>query len=138
MPIRPPRICRGAGCSATTAAGYCEPCAAKRRSMVESTRPSARERGYTSTWQRAREGFLRKHPLCRACLDLGRTEPATDVDHITPHRGDKVRFWDRANWQALCHRCHSAKTARESRFGRAAPERPAAPEAPDPARGGTG
>ena len=34
----------------------------------------------------------------------------TDVDHIKPHRGDLKLFWDRSNWQALCHRHHSMKT----------------------------
>ena len=38
---------------------------------------------------------------------------ATDVDHITPHRGDRQLFWDESNWQPLCHRHHSMKTARE-------------------------
>ncbi|WP_407496877.1 HNH endonuclease [Pseudooceanicola sp. MF1-13] len=35
------------------------------------------------------------------------------MDHITPHKGDRKLFWDRSNWQALCHACHSRKTARE-------------------------
>jgi len=47
------------------------------------------------------------------------TTAATVVDHVTPHKGDKVLFWDRLNWQALCKRCHDRKTAFESRFGRA-------------------
>ena len=37
----------------------------------------------------------------------------TDVDHIIPHRGDQKLFWDKSNWQALCHRHHSMKTRRE-------------------------
>lgn len=40
-------------------------------------------------------------------------EPATDVDHIVPHKGNHELFWDRDNWQALCHHCHSVKTATE-------------------------
>ena len=43
----------------------------------------------------------------------GRYTKATDVDHIVPHRGDRDLFWDRNNWQALCHSCHSKKTAAE-------------------------
>jgi 5-methylcytosine-specific restriction protein A len=43
--------------------------------------------------------------------------PATVVDHIVPHRGDPVLFWDEANWQGLCKLCHDAKTAREGRWG---------------------
>jgi 5-methylcytosine-specific restriction protein A len=38
---------------------------------------------------------------------------ATVVDHIVPHKGDKVKFWDSSNWQSLCKRCHDAKTATE-------------------------
>lgn len=44
---------------------------------------------------------------------------ATVVDHITPHKGDKALFWQRANWQPLCKRCHDIKTAIEDGgFGR--------------------
>ncbi|WP_420415912.1 HNH endonuclease [Marinovum algicola] len=64
-------------------------------------------------WKRMAKNFLRKHPLCADCEDLGVVEPSTDVDHIIPHRGNRRRFWDQSNWQALCHRCHSRKTARE-------------------------
>ena len=41
----------------------------------------------------------------------GRYVLATDVDHIVPHRGDPVLFWDQSNWQALCHSHHSIKTS---------------------------
>ena len=40
----------------------------------------------------------------------GRYRKASVVDHIIPHRGDEALFWDRSNWQALCHRHHSIKT----------------------------
>lgn len=66
----------------------------------------------TARWQRERRLFLDRHPLCVDCAELGAVEVATDVDHIAPHRGDRRLFFDRANWQALCHRCHSRKTAR--------------------------
>ena len=55
--------------------------------------------------------------------------PATDVDHIIPHRGDKKLFWDSGNWQSLCHECHSRKSYSERRStGRKKPE-------PDPEMG---
>ena len=54
-----------------------------------------------------------KHPLCVECQRKGKLTPATVVDHIIPHRGDQKLFWDRSNWQALCHRHHSMKTRRE-------------------------
>ena len=74
-------------------------------------RGTARERGYTTQWDKARKGFLAKHPLCVECERNGRVAAATDVDHIVPHRGDMELFWDSGNWGALCARCHSRKTA---------------------------
>ncbi len=41
----------------------------------------------------------------------GSVKPATDVDHVIPHRGNEQLFWDEENWQALYHECHSRKTA---------------------------
>lgn len=35
------------------------------------------------------------------------------VDHVRPHRGDMVLFWDVANWQSLCLSCHNRKSALE-------------------------
>lgn len=75
-------------------------------------RPTARERGYTRKWQSARESYLQDHPLCVECLADEVVTVATEVDHITPHRGDQTLFWDRNNWQALCKPCHSRKTVR--------------------------
>lgn len=75
---------------------------------------SSTQLGYNSKWQRARIRFLRRHPICAACEANGRITPARDVDHIEPHKGDMVKFWDESNWQALCQSCHSEKTAREN------------------------
>lgn len=74
---------------------------------------SASSRGYGYAWKKRREAFLRENPLCVECLKRGLYVPATDVDHIVPHKGDMEKFWDWDNLQALCHECHSRKTARE-------------------------
>lgn len=82
-------------------------------------RETAHERGYTARWRKARDGWLRSYPLCVHCERDGRVRAATDVDHIVPHKGDMVLFWDNTNWQSLCHSCHSLKTATEDGgFGR--------------------
>ena len=78
-------------------------------------RGSAHERGYTSRWQRARVGYLRLHPLCVFCQRRGTLTPASVVDHIKPHKGDKVLFWDSDNWQPLCKLCHDSDKARIER-----------------------
>lgn len=76
-------------------------------------RPSAAKRGYGGKWQKARAGYLRKHPLCVMCTEAGRTTLATVVDHIVPHKGDKALFWDSSNWQALCSECHNSQKRRQ-------------------------
>lgn len=70
-------------------------------------RGTSAQRGYGARWQRYRRTFLAAHPLCVFCLRMGRTEPATVVDHIEPHKGDEVLFWDTDNWQSLCASCHN-------------------------------
>ena len=61
---------------------------------------------YDGRWQKARAAFLLAHPCCVMCEQMGRLSPATVVDHIRPHRGDRTLFWDRANWQPLCKAHH--------------------------------
>jgi len=111
MPSAPPRLC---GCGRIVKAGErctCQRLATRERNKrFERTRPSARERGYDSRWDKARAGFLAKHPRCAR---PGCNEPATVVDHIIPHRGDTKLFWDRSNWQPLCVSCHSRHKQRE-------------------------
>jgi 5-methylcytosine-specific restriction enzyme A len=76
-------------------------------------RLSARERGYTWEWEKARKAWLEKHPDCVDCLEEGIVTSATVVDHIVPHKGDMTLFWDSKNWQSMCTPHHSKKTARE-------------------------
>ncbi|WP_338034702.1 HNH endonuclease signature motif containing protein [Jiella avicenniae] len=71
-------------------------------------RPTARQRGYDSKWERARAAFLAAHPWCRRCEAMGRLHRATVVDHIEPHKGDHKLFWKRSNWQPLCAPCHNS------------------------------
>lgn len=79
----------------------------ERHRRHDANRPSARERGYNGAWDDARRVFLASHPSCAFC---GYTD--TVVDHIIPHRGDMLLFWDRTNWQALCKPCHDRRKQR--------------------------
>jgi len=106
MPSRPPVHRSGLARTA--------PVAGKPKPRVHEARGSAHARGYGRKWQAARLGYLQRHPLCVHCLAKGHVVAATDLDHIEPHGGDPVKFWDfENNVQSLCHACHSAKTARE-------------------------
>ena len=108
MPKAPKRPCRHPGCPNLCDKGvYCS------QHMVFSSdrmRGGADARGYNAEWRRARKAFLQKHPLCAECGKAGKLTPATVVDHIIPHRGNKRLFWDEHNWQPLCKDCHDRKT----------------------------
>lgn len=86
----------------------CPICAAESKARAERNRPSARARGYDNAWERESKAYLAIHPRCVVC-----GKPATVVDHVVPHKGDKRLFWDRSNWQPLCASCHGRKTASE-------------------------
>lgn len=77
-------------------------------------RPSARERGYDSRWERTRAAYLARHPTCEVS---GCDERATDVDHIDGLGPLAPRGHDHDNLRALCHPHHSQRTARDQRGG---------------------
>lgn len=60
---------------------------------------SSAARGYGARWRRLRERFLSEHPLCAECLKQGRAVPATDVDHIRPHKGNEDLMWDEGTFR---------------------------------------
>ncbi|CAJ0861953.1 hypothetical protein AMST5_01444 [freshwater sediment metagenome] len=110
MNRRPPRIC---ACGRVVAYGVKCACQMQRKAEHDRRRPSASARGYDSKWRAYREAFLRRHPTCVMC-----GAPATVVDHIEPHKGDKALFWRHDNHQALCATCHnSRKQSQERRAG---------------------
>ena len=118
MAMAAPRPCTWPGCPAVGAGSRC----VKHTRQADRQRGTARERGYSAAWERARAGYLRSHPLCQ-CPDCGegtlRLMPASVVDHKVPHKGDTALFWDRDNWQAMSKACHDRKTSREDGgFGR--------------------
>jgi 5-methylcytosine-specific restriction protein A len=64
---------------------------------------------------RLRKAQLDRQPLCKMCLEEGRTTPATVADHVVPHKGDRMLFW-RGKLQSLCKLHHdSAKKRAEAR-----------------------
>jgi len=105
MPTKPKRPCARPGCNNLVEHGYCQE--HKRKRPPE-------QRVYGSKWRQAARMFLSRHPLCAMCEAQGRIVAAECVDHIIPHKGDMVLFWDVCNWQPLCSSCHSVKTWKEN------------------------
>lgn len=128
MPTRPPRAypqgqpttrslraCTRSGCPNLTERGLCTTC----RSATP-PRPTARQRGYSTAWEKARAGFLAKHPFCECPLHKGKPDaPRSDtVDHIVAHKGNKALFWEHRNWQASTRACNARKAVlEEGAFG---------------------
>jgi 5-methylcytosine-specific restriction protein A len=67
----------------------------------------------SAAWKRLRVAWLRAHPLCATCEKQGRLRAASEVDHVIPHCGSRLLFWDRSNLASICASCHSSKTSRE-------------------------
>lgn len=110
MPTSPMRPCHYPGCPNLVQSGYC----AEHKGQSTDFRDPQRQGLYsTRLWQRIRHRQLAKEPWCAECMRAGLYIPATDVDHIERHMGDRVRFF-RGPFQSLCHACHSRKTATET------------------------
>ena len=132
MPSIAAKPCRTPACGVLVrdGSGYCPAHKRVVKKEVESRRESSTKRGYGYKWQKAREQFLREHPLCQ-CPECKEGEirllKAEVVDHRIPHKLDDAMksgsteliaqaqhlFWDRKNWQAMAKVCHDKKTARE-------------------------
>lgn len=74
----------------------------------------------TARWRSRRMHQLADEPLCRTCAAAGRVTSATIADHVDPHRGDLVKFFE-GELQSLCDqepwRCHSKVKQRAERLG---------------------
>lgn len=112
---RAKRPCLVSSCAGfSTNGGYCEHHQDKIRKQ-DKARGNSHQRGYDHKWRKERDKYLQDHPLCVEHLKRNMLMPATVVDHIIAHKGDKELFWDKSNWQALCESCHNRKTASEDK-----------------------
>jgi 5-methylcytosine-specific restriction protein A len=107
MPIAPRRPCGRAGCAKL------RPCPDHGARPLEATSTERRrEKPYrrlydSQAWRKASREFLRGK-VCARCREQGRTRLATITDHIVPHQGNTVLFWDCKNWRPLCVGCNNA------------------------------
>src|SRR5260370_41554376 len=60
-----------------------------------------------AVWRKLRMLKLHRNPMCEV---EGCRYPATDVDHIVPHKGNWTLFLTLENLQSLCAHHHSQKT----------------------------
>lgn len=112
--MRPKSICKYPACGKLTdMPGYCDKHIHLQKEYKRQSRNNDYSKMYNWEWRRVRSAYLKENPLCKSCFDKGLIVPATVVDHIKPHKGDKDLFWDRDNYQPLCKPCHDIKTAKE-------------------------
>jgi 5-methylcytosine-specific restriction protein A len=112
------KLCSHPGCRVIVSGARCDRHEKQRATGRYQVRKAGERPGYFAMygrkWREARLVHLAEHPLCLECLTAALIVPATEVDHIVPHKGDMATFWDRKNLQSLCIACHSAKTAKEN------------------------
>lgn len=83
-------------------------------------REAETHRLYGQAWRKARIEHLAASPLCRYCELEGRLSAADTVDHLYPHGGDVVVFWQRRFWVSCCRSCHDGFKQTVERAGKAA------------------
>ena len=113
MPLKPLKPCKHITCKELTRDGLCEKHRLERVQEYNNRRPEYHKWYSQTRWRKARLVYLRQNPICVYCQQDNKLTPATVVDHIKPHKGNKRLFWDSHNWQALCKVCHDTKTATE-------------------------
>lgn len=124
MSNKPLRRCAYPACKSLTRKSYCEKHAKiteekqkqqkeKRREFHTTYKDERGKNIYGWQWQKARKAYLLENPFCGHCLLMQPKQytQAKIVDHIKPHKGDIILFWDRSNWQGLCKFHHDVKTA---------------------------
>lgn len=88
---------------------------ASRRDQRSAEAAAYRKLYSSARWRKLREWVLNAEPLCRYCMESETIEPATVVDHVRPHKGDPLLFWDPNNLQPLCAACHDGRKQSEER-----------------------
>ena len=107
MPTKPKRPCRFAGCPNLTdrKSGYCNEHEEPMRKHYEHfSRGYDKNERYGSSWKKIRDRYIQGHPLCEACLGLGKASVATLVHHRKPLSEGGTN--DESNLQSLCVSCH--------------------------------
>lgn len=107
--VRPKKFCARQGCNELVDGGCCAAHGGESAWRIyDAVRPTAKERGYGTSWKNLRRYVLRRQPICATD---GCNQPSSECDHIKPLRNGGTNSLN--NLQGLCHSCHSRKTATE-------------------------
>ena len=114
MSYKPQSICNWPGCNTLILVKPGEPQRCKAHPVLDKyerkdNRPSAGKRGYDNDWRKARDYYIRKHPLCEM-QKVCEGAPSVDVDHKKPISIAPELRLNEDNLQALCRACHNYKT----------------------------
>jgi hypothetical protein len=119
-PSSPKKPCNYPNCSELVTHGYCEKHQpiiderknTKKKQWADPHRDPERQRLYDRTWQARRRAYMAQHPWCEDCAEWGLFEPAQEVHHVIPHKGNREIFVS-SPLRALCKICHSRRTRQE-------------------------
>lgn len=64
------------------------------RQRADNNRDSNVRELYDGRWTRYSKQYRIQHPLCAICEREGRLTATQVTDHIIPHRGDYLLFWE--------------------------------------------
>jgi 5-methylcytosine-specific restriction protein A len=108
------RFCAHPNCSMRVPFGRCQRHRLEHEREMRGELWEIRKWYRTARWRAIRARKRRENPLCVECLQEAprRVRAWTELDHITPHRGDPVLFWQYENLQGLCDEHHGQKTQR--------------------------
>lgn len=71
----------------------------------------------TTRWLRIRAAQLAAHPLCRTCLEHGRTTAATVCNHMDKEAKATVEGFYAGPFSSECTPCHDSIIQRQERRG---------------------
>ncbi|TVT86296.1 HNH endonuclease [Acinetobacter colistiniresistens] len=82
---------------------------------AERVKDRANKKGFKDkVWKAARAEYLTECPVCEECARRGHVSVALAVIHKINPMSDRVLFWDKRNWFAVCGPCHVRLTNNES------------------------
>lgn len=115
MPKAPPRTCSHPGCPHPAYGRFCPTHTAQnaerekaRKRQYDQGRPPARQRGYSTSWERLRMMKLNVDPLCQRCRMKALAVPAVLVHHLDHDAKNNAL----ENLMSLCQPCHEAEHKR--------------------------